>query len=215
MAKLFSVTSVQIAILKSNPIKLLVTVHGMASTSGWKNIDLVPIPNSDADGVLDLDFVGTPPTGEVLTRLTPVTTDHVIEDGASKLSGVLVHARSNSLSALVSEGGSISNPGGPTPGIDRFVSARFGDVTTFAIGEEGLNTLAMIPSETMAGIGFEKLPITEKWAIPEKLPVGEKPPVFETDPSRDLRVGAKLSLGEVGPGPGPDPGPFFRTPLGI
>jgi hypothetical protein len=36
MAKIFSVTSVSIAILKSSPVQLLVTATGMASTSGWK-----------------------------------------------------------------------------------------------------------------------------------------------------------------------------------
>jgi hypothetical protein len=164
-----------------------------------ENIDLVPIAGSDGDGILDLDFVGTPPTGIVNPVLTAVSGDFVISDGADRLSGVLVHARSNNMSAFVAGGGDATNPGGPSTGVDRFVSAQFGQVTTLAIGEEGVNTaaigethvfqptesfaahraetMALIPSESVPGIGFEKQPITEKMPISEKIPIAEKLPV--------------------------------------
>ena len=211
MARIFSVTSVQLTILKSNPIQILVVAQGMAATSGWKNIDLVPVDGSEGDGILDLEFVGTPPTGISLPVLTPVTGDFVIGENADKLSGVLVHARSNQMPALI---GGATNPGGPSTGVDRFAPfAGAGQVTTFAIGEEGPITTAAI-GETLAFRPAETFPLTPAESFPFD-PV-EKLPIFETNPIRDFGIPTKPGIGEGGPLPDPPPDfrQFLRTPFG-
>ena len=208
MAKVFSVTSVQLQILKSNPTQILVVAHGMASTSGWKNIDLVPIPNSDGDGVLDLDFVGTPPTGIVLQVLTPVTGDFVIQD-ADKLTGVMVHARTNDMTAIIGA----TNPGGPSTGVAQFAPFDPGpggvNLTTFRVGEEGSNWFG--PSEKLPHWPAEKWAFNPAESFPpdfaEKIPplpaeinITTKPPITDFTFPKD--------------GGFTDPGPMFRTPFG-
>ncbi|MBI4922543.1 MAG: hypothetical protein HY834_12410 [Devosia nanyangense] len=232
MAKVFSVSSVQLQILKSNPVQILVVAHGMAATSGWKNIDLVPVANSDGDGVLDLDFVGTPPTGISLQVLTPVTGDFVIDKNADKLAGVMVHARTNSMTALVG-GGDATTPGEPSKGVDRFMPTAFNAmpdrITTFALGEEGITTLALQFAESPPLTPhIEKMAMrmaetaamipSESW-VPnpaEKLPFGPGEKfMMETNPVTDFMHNQKFAAsGENGPGPDPI-GPMFFSPFGV
>lgn len=233
MAKIFSVNSVQLQILKSNPVQILVVAHGMAATSGWKNIDLVPIKGSEGDGVLDLEFVGTPPAGISLPVLTPVTGDFVIEDGADKLAGVMVHARTNNMTALVSgERGQATSPGGPSAGVSRFMAmadvAGAQGLTTLAVGEEGdWGTFAsrwaesppLTPQiETVARTGAEKLPITEKFATAaaEKFAahLGEKNPFIKEIRWEDILRQKPGGFGEGDPGPDPYAS-MFLSPFGV
>ncbi len=227
MGKVFSVTSVQVQVLPANPAQAVVTAHGFAPTSGWKNIDLVPIAGSDSDGVLDLDFSGTPPTGLALQVLTPVTGDYTIAD-ISKLTGVMVHARTNSMTALIGQ----FTGSGPSPAA---FALPPGTVTTQALGEEhhGQFTSYIVGEETipasedigtLAARFAESPPLTlhaEKYAYgsAEKLPtlpsekyaVGEKPPMLEKLAHPETGKAA-AAFGENGPGP--DPGPMHASPFG-
>lgn len=213
MTRVFSVTSVELNILKSNPIQILVVAHGMAATSSWKNIDLVPIPGSDVDGILDLEFVGTPPSGISMPVLTSVTGDFVITENADSLNGVLVHARSNQMAALL---GGASNPGGPSTGVERF-AALATQFTTLAIGEEGGPITTAAIGESLPAHHGETLAISPSESLVFR--PSEKLPILETDPVHDLHVPIPAKPPGFGEGgPGPDPGPdfsrFLRTPFG-
>ena len=113
--RVYSINNVQLSLLKSNPPQLMVTAVGFTAQAGWSDVRLEPLEGElSADGILDLAFVGTPPGGISLPVLTPVIAHHVWED-AERVVGVTVHARSNTMSRLLDQGG----------------------MTTLALGEEG------------------------------------------------------------------------------
>ena len=160
MARVLSVGSVQLSLQKSNPPTILVVADGIVGTPGWKNIDLVPIEHPvSADGILDLEFVGTPPEGIVIQVTRPVTGDFVITENVEKIVGVVVHARTNSVTQLLSGPSTavptqpplnfgVTPPLGGTPGTaDMARMTAFGlnaspHLTTLAVGEEGITTFA-------------------------------------------------------------------------
>ncbi|MEO6015481.1 MAG: hypothetical protein ABIQ30_18085 [Devosia sp.] len=101
MARIFKVDTVSITIQKTNPPTLLVTATGRAATPGWKHLDLVPLETTlSPDGILDLEFVGDPPTGIVPQVITAVTADYMTTADVEKIVGVQIHARTNTQSAL-------------------------------------------------------------------------------------------------------------------
>jgi len=92
--QLLSISDITMGILKSDPPKLSVTVTGFASTSGWSDPELKPKEKTlSPDGILDLDFVATPPDGIALQVLTPVTASLIWEDDVDRLIGVKVYSR--------------------------------------------------------------------------------------------------------------------------
>jgi hypothetical protein len=93
------VTKVTVARQKSSPVKYLITAHGVTSTSGWAKPRLLPrtYVRFPDDGIQDLDFAATPPSGlsnEVLTRVTSEALQ-MQEHGA--LRGFRIHAARNSI----------------------------------------------------------------------------------------------------------------------
>lgn len=180
--RLFSITSVELALLKSNPPKMSVSVTGMATTSGWTNPKLVPLEEVlSADGILDLDFVAKAPTGIVLQVLTPIAASLIWDGDADRLVGVKVYSRTGEQVHLLGEAGDASGgrgwsgPGWPMgPGTP---------ITTFAVGEESFPTTWRH--------GEEGMPTT--MAIGEE---GPKPFFGETDPRVD---DPKPPFGEDGP----------------
>ena len=101
-ARLFSICSVQLGILESKPPKLAVTVHGYAVSSGWTGPELVPLEKTlSPDGILDLDFVATPPDTVSLPVLTPATAETVWADNVDRLVGVRVVSRSGDVIELL------------------------------------------------------------------------------------------------------------------
>ncbi|MEM7468713.1 MAG: hypothetical protein AAF387_17735 [Pseudomonadota bacterium] len=165
--RIYSVDSISLTLQKSNPPKLAIQVMGTATTTGWTNVRLNPLENQvSADGILDLELVGDPPTGIVLQVLSPVAADLVIDQDVEKIIGVQIHARTNNRTQLLAQDPPVASP--PAPG-------RF---TTFALGEETpIWPLPPIPPTTLA-IGEEGWP----WSFghgeepPWKPAVGEKPP---------------------------------------
>lgn len=164
MAKkqLFSITSISLGLLKSDPPQLSVTVSGFATTSGWSDPDLVPMEKKlSEDGILDLNFVATPPKGASLPVLTPITASTVWADDIERLVGVKVYSRTEDVVQLLDQaqqGAAVSVQGAP------------GQYTTLAIGEETPpTTLAMgeeMPTTKMRG--EEGDPTT--WAFGEEDP---------------------------------------------
>jgi hypothetical protein len=75
--------------------KTRVLVEGQVNTGGWTNISLVPTLPDPKDMYVDLDLVGTKPTGPVTQAFENVKASLLIDKGASL--GVTVHASTNSL----------------------------------------------------------------------------------------------------------------------
>lgn len=146
MARVLSVTSVRISLQKSNPPTILVEATGKVGTPGWKNIDLVSIEDKlSDDGILDLELSGNPPSRDVLLPqvIRDVTGDFVITKDVERIVGVVVHARTNTMTALI---GGASEPGPdaftPMPGLPGLPAPGPGPAQpplnkTFAISEEG------------------------------------------------------------------------------
>lgn len=177
MVRVLTVSSVRLSLQKSNPPTLLVEADGIVGTPGWKNVDLVPMEDPvSADGILDLEFVGTPPEGIVIQVVRPVTGDFVITKDVDRIVGVVVHARTNSMTQLrstlpvpadlmalgrldlgdqtaVIAGGFA---GGPIPaGIPDALRGLRPPVKTLAIGEEGPTKFPFGETFTTFALGEE------------------------------------------------------------
>lgn len=113
--KIISVDAVHIAIDKSNPPQLHVAAMGKVSSSGWKGGVLAPrlyiLPPED--GIQDLDFLATPPTGITLTVILPISAD-VSMEMVDWLKGVRVHAARNSMEAIFRDEGCFGTLGAVT-----------------------------------------------------------------------------------------------------
>lgn len=115
ISRIYSVTSVSLILLKSNPPGLQATALGMATTTGWSKPALVPfiylVP--PADRILDCDFVAMPPdpSTPVLQVLTPIIGTLVIPNidlenywgPGLPLRGVRCHSVANTKTALTDE----------------------------------------------------------------------------------------------------------------
>ena len=102
MVALYEVTSVSLHLQKSSPPSLLILVTGRAMSTGWRNLTLRPLESTiSAYGLYDLELAGDPPTGISLPWITPVQVDFVVESDVDKIKGVIIHARTNKLTALI------------------------------------------------------------------------------------------------------------------
>lgn len=116
--RFFSVDSISLQLLKSEPPQLAIAVTGLATTTGWTSPELRTIEDEvSPDGILDLEFAGVPPSGIVLQVLTPMAAQLVWEKDVNKVAGVKIHARVNEAVELLQP------------------QRRF---TTWAVGEEDL-----------------------------------------------------------------------------
>lgn len=189
--RIYQVSSIRLTLMKSQPPQLLVEVDGFTATPGWKELELVPLEKKlSADGILDLEFVGKPPSGIVAQVLRPVSADIVITDEVEKIVGVMVHARDNKLTTFFGGGPEAAAMGG-------------GRFTTLALGEETSPVGEKFPiGEKSAFIGEEKLPHGEKSPVvgEEKFPSGEKTIFFGEEGRGTLPNGETLLGGETGLG---------------
>lgn len=171
--RLFSISNIRLAVLESNPPQLSVAVTGLSTTSGWKNVELVPLEKTlSPDGILDLDFVGEPPTGIAMQILTPVAASMVWTQDVERLVGVKVYSRSGDVTRLRLE---------LAKGITEMA-------TTLAVGEEG-------PSPTTMALG-------EETPFPKTMRVGEEGPTFAWgEGAKTMRVGEEGPTPVWGEGP--------------
>lgn len=211
MAKMrvLSVSDVQIHIEKSNPPQVAVMATGQVGTPGWTGAELKPMETElSADGILDLEFIGEPPTGIVIQVVTPISANIVWKKDVDRLVGVKVHTRTNDITRLVSQSG----PDLPTtPAIGEEGGA--GSVTTFALGEEAPTTVfpgGEVPFPTTFPLGEQG---------PKTLQVGEEGTSFV------IAEEGKPLFGETSPTLDDPTGPFgednrwpwtagFRNPFG-
>ena len=70
-----SVTDGSVLLSQSRPPAILLTAHGMVTTSGWSNPRLEAVVHTvpPADGIQEVDFQADPPQGITLQVLTPVS----------------------------------------------------------------------------------------------------------------------------------------------
>lgn len=110
---LLSVTAMQVDILASDPPRIAIAVQGHAATPGWTNPRLVPEAEElSPDGILDLTFAGTPPTGIVPQVLTPVSASILWTREAERVVGIRVVSRTDTLFRFVNP---VSLPGAGDP----------------------------------------------------------------------------------------------------
>lgn len=95
--RIYKVETVRITYLRSDPPKIAITATGLANTSGWTDIELLPIPKKVDDGIYEFELVGTPPSGASLQVLTEVHTTYIFEEIPPQFKGVVVYAKTNSV----------------------------------------------------------------------------------------------------------------------
>ncbi|HET9640723.1 MAG TPA: hypothetical protein VFP12_16125 [Allosphingosinicella sp.] len=146
--RVFSVVSVELELRGGESPQLTVIAHGYVVSSGWADAELVPLEKKlSADGILDLDFVATPPGEFDMPLLSPVSAVLEWKTGeVGRLMGVRVVARTNEIVRLVVRDAAkeAKPPIGETTQIagegqhPHFAALRAaGDPTTMATGEEG------------------------------------------------------------------------------
>ncbi|MGO4405249.1 hypothetical protein AB4Z10_13435 [Bosea sp. RAF48] len=100
-SRVYSVTEVRVQhlmVIPENPPAISVEVKGYTPTSGWQFPELGPwmYIAEPADGILDLDFIATPPTGFVLQVFTPISVTQAFPI-PKWVKGVRVHAATNNM----------------------------------------------------------------------------------------------------------------------
>ena len=103
ITKLLKVNNIDLALLKSNPPQLSITVFGSAPTTGWTDARLIPyvyiVP--PVDGVYDFDFVGAPPSGPAGEMISPAVAYYIWPEFPHDLKGIRVHASINKEEEMV------------------------------------------------------------------------------------------------------------------
>ena len=99
----YSVESVDLAIMKSNPPQLSIHAKGTARTPGYTNPELREIiyVQPPEDGIYEYDFVATPPSGIVTQNLVPIEASTVRHSIPDDLKGIRVRAATNSKETLL------------------------------------------------------------------------------------------------------------------
>lgn len=124
MVRIYSVESVSVTLLKSNPTQIHISACGKASSTGWTKAELSPwiYVMAPADGIQDFDFIAQPPTGISLPVLTPIaaeaTTTHDPANywGEGKpLRGVRIHAQTNAKEAQIGDFKALGEGGSSIP----------------------------------------------------------------------------------------------------
>ncbi|MER8506351.1 MULTISPECIES: hypothetical protein [unclassified Mesorhizobium] len=123
-SRVYSVEDVHIEsliVIPENPPAIAVSAKGSVPTTGWTHPDLAPwiYITPPKDGILDLDFVATQPTGFVLQVFTTIGVVKAFPVPAWVI-GVRIHSSTNKMEAKI-EGASeptkalMSGEGLPVP----------------------------------------------------------------------------------------------------
>jgi hypothetical protein len=83
--------------------KIEVQVEAVAATALWKDAALVVRPGTQPGRTLEFDFVACPPAGFVVQVLAPIAGRQLIEAAPRDVDTVIVHSRTNSMSAKVKD----------------------------------------------------------------------------------------------------------------
>ncbi|MER9215868.1 hypothetical protein NKI54_28065 [Mesorhizobium sp. M0663] len=102
-SRVYSVDEVHVeSLFVPNPPAIAVSAKGTVPTTGWTQPDLAPWSYiaPPKDGILDLDFVATQPTGLVLEVICPISVTKAFQIPAWVL-GVRVHSSTNKVEAMI------------------------------------------------------------------------------------------------------------------
>ena len=88
--------SLVLGILKSNPPHLLISAHGMVTSTGWGNPALVP-RGEVTDGLLELDYVVSALPVTLAQVNLPVHAAYLYEGELAAVRQVKVHAETNAI----------------------------------------------------------------------------------------------------------------------
>ena len=108
--KVYEITAVRITKYRSDPPKLAIEVDALVPTSGYADPELVEYiyVHPPLDGIYELDFYATPPSGPAVQVISPISAKYVMEPMPEQLKGVKVYASNNNKVALLSDN---SSPG--------------------------------------------------------------------------------------------------------
>jgi hypothetical protein len=111
MSRIYSVEDLRVEsliVIPENPPAISVSASGWVPTSGWTHPELAPwmYISPPSDGVLDLDFVATAPTGIVLQVFSKIGTVKTFPI-PNWVVGVRVHTSTNDMQATI---GGAKNP---------------------------------------------------------------------------------------------------------
>jgi hypothetical protein len=99
----FTVERVHIDLLECEPPQLWLRADGTTMTPGYSAPRLRPRVHAEppADGILEFDFVASPPDDDVRLANTPVRAAYRLDGAPEWLRGARVHAEVNRRSALM------------------------------------------------------------------------------------------------------------------
>lgn len=103
MSRIPHIVSVEVSLLKTEPVHVAVTAIGFVPTPGWKSPELSAWAyiNPPADGIYDFDFIATRPPGEAIQKVTPIGALQFFADPPKGFVGVRVHGTTNNIEARV------------------------------------------------------------------------------------------------------------------
>jgi len=102
--RVYSVSGLNIQIVKTNPLGLAIQVEGEVSTPGWTGFALshYVYVNPPADGIYEADMMGVPPSGNVIQVITPFCHDETWAPFPEEhLKGLKVYSATNSVTAML------------------------------------------------------------------------------------------------------------------
>jgi hypothetical protein len=110
--RIYSVEEVKVEsliVIPENPPAIAVSAWGWVPTTGWSHPDLVPwiYIHPPKDGILDLDFVATPPSGLVIYVFTKIKIAKAFPV-PNWVTGVRVHSSTNSVEAKLGGAGPVA-----------------------------------------------------------------------------------------------------------
>lgn len=103
MTKVYSLTGLNIAVVKTNPPGLQIDVDGETGTPGWSGFALshyvYVVP--PADGIYEADMTGQPPSGNVIQVVTPFSHSETWSPFPADLKGLKVNSGTNSITVAL------------------------------------------------------------------------------------------------------------------
>ncbi|MDQ4088066.1 MAG: hypothetical protein M3177_08695 [Pseudomonadota bacterium] len=102
-ARVYSIESLNISVVKTNPPGLQVHVEGQVTSSGWTSFALNHFVyiTPPADGIYEADMVGEPPSDVSLPVLTPFEHAETRMPFPDDLKGLKVYSATNSVTATI------------------------------------------------------------------------------------------------------------------
>ncbi len=98
-SNILSVDSLDLEFLESDSSKLCINAAGTVSSISWVEAQLIPVVNSNGleDGILEFDFVATPPDGDELMTIGTVFATYTVDALTAGIKSIRVNATQNKM----------------------------------------------------------------------------------------------------------------------